>query len=59
MYHFGQIARTWAAFWCIIFGLSLAIIPSGAGWVAATIASFGLTYLWFAYVLLRFGPKSN
>jgi hypothetical protein len=58
MYPFGELARAWAAFWCIIFGLSLPLIPSGAGYFAASIASFGMTYLWFAYVVprLRGGP---
>ena len=51
MYPFGELARGWAAFWCIIFGLSLPINPSGAGWIAASIASFGFTYIWFAYVV--------
>jgi hypothetical protein len=59
MYPFGEIARAWAAFWCIIFGLSLTIIPSGAGWAAATIASFGITYIWFAYVVPGLSRRSN
>ena len=59
MYPFGEIARAWAAFWCIIFGLTLAIMPSGNGWLAASITSLGVTYIWFAYVVPRLGRTSD
>jgi hypothetical protein len=51
MYSFGEMARAYAAFWCIILGLSLPINPGGIGWIAASIASFGFTYIWFGYVI--------
>ena len=53
MYPSAEIARTWAAFWCIVFGLSLVITPSGAAWVSASLASLGFTYLWLTYVVPR------